>query len=97
MATLGGGCIGGFRRSTLIPVIWLLYAVCATAAGYQLVALAAVLRQLLRRDPGPRRFPSVSILKPVHGTDSFFEAAIESHTQIDYPHYEVLFGVNQRP
>ncbi|MBL8174717.1 MAG: glycosyltransferase [Bryobacterales bacterium] len=75
-------------------MIWLLYAICAAAAGYQLVALAAVLRQLLRRDPKPARFPTVSILKPVHGADAFFEAAIRSHTAIDYPSHEVLFGVN---
>lgn len=76
-------------------MIWLLYAICAAAAGYQIVALAAVVRQLLRRDPKPNRFPSVSILKPVHGSDAFFEAAIRSHTRIDYPHYEVLYGVNR--
>jgi len=76
-------------------VIWLLYAICAAAAGYQLVALAAVVRHLLRRDPKPSRFPSVSILKPVHGSDAFFETAIRSHTQIDYPHHEVLYGVNR--
>lgn len=76
-------------------MIWLLYAICAAAAGYQLVALAAVVRQLQRRDPKPSRFPSVSILKPVHGSDAFFETAIRSHTQIDYPQHEVLFGVNR--
>ena len=76
-------------------MIWLLYAVCAAAAGYQLVALAAVLRQLLRRDPAATRFPFVSILKPVHGRDAFFERAIASHTRIDYPEYEVLYGVNR--
>jgi ceramide glucosyltransferase len=76
-------------------VIWLLYAICAAAAGYQLVALAAVVRQLLRRDPPIARFPFVSILKPVHGSDPFFEAAIRSHTRIDYPHHEVLYGVNR--
>lgn len=75
--------------------MWLLYAVCAAAAGYQLVALAAVIRQLLRREADATRFPSVSILKPVHGRDAFFERAIRSHTRIDYPEYEVLYGVNR--
>lgn len=73
---------------------WLVYAVCAIAAGYQLVALAAVLRHLLRRDPAPGRFPPVSVLKPVHGRDGFFDEAIRSHMQLDYPDHELLFGVN---
>ncbi|MFN7933795.1 MAG: glycosyltransferase [Bryobacteraceae bacterium] len=75
--------------------MWLLYAVCAAAAGYQLAALAAVLRQLLRRERPATRFPFVSILKPVHGRDEFFERAIASHTRIAYPEYEVLYGVNR--
>ncbi|MBL8211766.1 MAG: glycosyltransferase [Bryobacterales bacterium] len=58
------------------------------------MALAAVLRHLLRRDPPlTGQPPRVSILKPVHGQDSFFAGAIQSHTRIDYPDYELLFGV----
>ncbi|MCC6363425.1 MAG: glycosyltransferase [Bryobacterales bacterium] len=74
--------------------IWLLYLVCAIAAGYQLTAFLAVLRHLFSREPRAGSLPSVSILKPVHGRDPFFELAIGSHTRIDYPNYEVLFAVN---
>jgi ceramide glucosyltransferase len=75
-------------------VIWILYVVCAVAGAYQLVALAAVLRHLARRDPKPTgTTPRVSILKPVHGRDPFFEEAIASHTNLNYPDYELLFGV----
>jgi ceramide glucosyltransferase len=76
-------------------VILLLYVICACAAAYQLVALAAVIRHLLRREPPSGATPSVSILKPVHGRDVFFDQAIGSHMRIDYPNYEVLFGVNR--
>lgn len=75
-------------------MIALLYLACGIAAAYQLLALAAVIRQLLLRDPPATRFPTVSILKPVHGRDPWFEEAIASHTRIDYPNYQLLFGVN---
>ncbi|HUQ95208.1 MAG TPA: glycosyltransferase [Bryobacteraceae bacterium] len=75
-------------------MIWLLYLASAAAAGYQIVALLAVLRHLLRRDRIASKLPLVSILKPVHGRDPSFEEAIASHTRIEYPKYELLFGVN---
>ncbi len=75
-------------------MIWLLVGVCAMAFGYQLVALLASLRQLLRRDPLPSRFPAISILKPVRGRDPEFYEAIRSHAVQDYPgEVEILFGI----
>ena len=75
-------------------MIWLLVGVCAAAFGYQLAALLASLRQLLRRDPVPTRFPGISILKPVRGRDPEFYEAIRSHAVQDYPgEVEILFGV----
>ncbi len=73
---------------------WILAALCAASAGYQLTALLAVLRQLWRRDPTLGRYtPAVSILKPVHGRDRFFDGAIQSHASIDYPRYEIRFAL----
>ncbi|MBI4903486.1 MAG: glycosyltransferase [Acidobacteria bacterium] len=74
-------------------MIYFLYLVCGIAAAYQLVALVAVVRHLLSRERVITQFPKVSILKPVHGRDPFFEEAIGSHMEIDYPDYEVLFCV----
>ncbi|MBI3210926.1 MAG: glycosyltransferase [Candidatus Solibacter usitatus] len=75
-------------------MILLLYLLCGIAALYQLAALIAAVKHVLAREKPPTRFPKVSILKPVHGRDdAFFEAALRSHTQIDYPDYELLFGV----
>lgn len=69
----------------------------AVAAAYQAVALAAALRQAIRRRGpagGAAFHPPVSILKPVHGLDDRFEKCIRSHAALDYPDYEVLFGVS---
>src|SRR5204862_2592949 len=37
----------------------------------------------------------VSILKPVHGRDPEFYTAIRSHALLDYPEFELLFGVRK--
>jgi ceramide glucosyltransferase len=71
----------------------------ALAAGfYHLIALIAG----LRRAPGARSktsdkqesYPPVSILKPVKGSGPGFYEAILSHALIDYPEFEILFGVH---
>lgn len=73
---------------------WLVGGIAAAAGGYQLVALAASLRQWRRHDPAPERFPAISILKPVRGRDPEFYEAIRSHAVQDYPgEVEILFGV----
>lgn len=74
-------------------MIWLLGFACAVALGYQLTALLASMRQILRRDPRPTSLPPISILKPVRGLDPGFADAILSHVNQDYPEYEILFGV----
>jgi ceramide glucosyltransferase len=69
-----------------------LLAVLATA--YQLVAVVACLRfQMQRRYRRGTGSLPVSILKPVRGLDPGFYEAIVSHAGIDYPEFEILFGV----
>lgn len=86
-----GGLRSGAART---HVIWILGGIVAVAFGYQVVALLASLRQLLRRDPAPAAFPAISILKPVRGRDPEFYEAIRSHAAQDYPgEFEILFGV----
>jgi ceramide glucosyltransferase len=75
-------------------VIYLLLALAATCAAFQSLALIAAVKHRVRRDPAAHCFPPVSILKPVHGLDEDFVAAIRSHALLDYPEYEILFGSN---
>lgn len=71
-------------------------AVPAILAGiYHLIALLAALRRIRARKNQQSGFqPAVSILKPVHGRDAKFYEAIRSHAVLDYPEYEILFGLN---
>ena len=66
------------------------------AGGYQLFALAACLKRLAFREKPSTYTPPVSILKPVRGSDPNFSEAIRSHAEIEYPEYEIIFGVRDR-
>jgi ceramide glucosyltransferase len=67
-------------------VIWLLL----IPAAYQLVALVACVRHLLRRDPEPQSFPPVSILKPIHRLTARVEAALATNRAQNYPAFELI-------
>jgi ceramide glucosyltransferase len=73
----------------------LLAGICAAAAAYQLLALVACFAHLRKRDCPPSHRPGVSILKPVYGADDHFWPAIVSHANLQYPAFEILFGVRQ--
>ena len=63
------------------------------AALYHLIALMAALR-FKHTWPKPEyEYPPVSILKPVYGRDPEFYEAIRSHALLDYPEFEILFGL----
>ena len=73
---------------------WIPLALATIPAGYQLTSIIACLKRLQFRQPLTGFTPPVSILKPVHGTDPGFYEAIKSQAEIDYPRYEILFGVS---
>lgn len=76
-------------------MIWLLIGICAAAAIYQLVAVAAC---LLRRTGLPACSPSpvaVSILKPIRGVTSDISQAIQTHLDQTYAEFEILLGVRE--
>jgi ceramide glucosyltransferase len=62
--------------------------------AYQLLAIAACLRQARRKRAASGFEPSVSILKPVRGLDPDMLAALISQAEQDYPEFEILFGAN---
>ena len=76
-------------------MIWALGVICAVAACYQLLALAAVLRHFFFVSPAPAADPAlpVSILKPMYGAHEGLYEALRSHAIQDYPQFELLFGV----
>ncbi len=71
--------------------------VALVAPGLALLALMALMqaRQLRDRfEPSGRPLPPVSILKPMRGADPGLEENLESFFTLDYPEYEVVFGVD---
>lgn len=69
--------------------------VCAIAAAYQVLALAACLWHLRTRSRTTESLavpPAVSVLKPVHGLHPGFEEAVTSHLLQNYPAFELLLG-----
>lgn len=73
---------------------WIWGVPAALAALYYLVALIAALKRLGVRSTPTGFSPPVSILKAVYGRDPHFYEAIRSHAMLDYPDYEILFGVS---
>jgi ceramide glucosyltransferase len=82
------------------PVLTIVSSFCCllAAAGTAYFALCIWAARRFRREPGlaaERKFtPPVSILKSLKGLDPHMYAAFRTHCVLDYPEYEVLFGVN---
>ncbi len=62
------------------------------------LAQAAVGTLLVRRfmaapRPAPAATPPVTLLKPLHGDEPMLEAALASNLMLDYPDYQIVFGV----
>ena len=72
----------------------ILLALLAVAGGYQIFALIACLKRLFFRERLTGFMPGISILKPIRGADPAFYEAIRSHAQLDYPDFEILFGIS---
>ena len=77
-------------------MIWLLFAVCAVAALYQLIALAACVRSKIGLPACSRAsLPAVSILKPIRHATPDIDHAIRTHLEQAYPEFELLLGVRE--
>jgi ceramide glucosyltransferase len=66
-----------------------------TSAGLYLTMVGGFLRGMTRRTPAPEtaRRPFVSILKPLAGLDDELAENLASFAALDYPAFEILFGV----
>jgi ceramide glucosyltransferase len=71
-------------------------ALCGCGLGYSVASITcgmAFLRQAKRAD-SPKATPPVSILKPVRGVEPTSYECFRSHCLLDYPEYEIIFGVH---
>jgi|SRR5579871_614013 len=92
---MGGGVAGGGWSQPADALVRYLALPVVLAGIYHLIALTAALRRAGKREGRLSNFqPGVSILKPVYGRDPNFCEAIRSHAVLDYPEYEILFGLN---
>jgi ceramide glucosyltransferase len=73
--------------STLASAVSVMYCILCIWAGIRFASQR-------RRTHGPASgLPPVSILKPLKGTDPEIYASLRSHCVLNYPQYEILFGV----
>jgi ceramide glucosyltransferase len=82
---------------TWFVVEWMLVSLTVFGMVVVLAMLGAQWRQLraARRLPGVD-LPPVSVLKPMKGIDADLESNLESFFVLDYPAYELVFGVDRR-
>src|SRR5262250_1525821 len=71
-----------------------------SGVGYYTICLAGAVRFLQDRsaackEKSPAFLPPVSILKPLKGTDPEMYESFRSHCLLDYPEYEIIFGVSE--
>jgi ceramide glucosyltransferase len=70
-------------------------AACCALAGVaqQLLGMVLVQRFAAASVPAPKARPPVSVLKPLCGVEPLMEQALESFFLLDYPDYQLVFGV----
>ena len=69
------------------------FALCLAGIAQCLAGWAALASHNRRRAPGPKTFPPVTILKPLHGDEPLLEQALASNFQQDYPDFQLVFGL----
>jgi ceramide glucosyltransferase len=69
------------------------FAIAAFAVVSTLVATACLLWKTRQRRPLPAHTPPVTIYKPLKGVDEDLESNLRSFFHLDYPTYQLIFGV----
>lgn len=80
-------------RLALTNIAALCAALALAGAAYYGLCIWAARRYLRALPPASAFMPPASILKSLKGVDPHMYAAFRSHCLLDYPSYEVLFGV----
>ncbi len=76
-------------------IVAIVAAACAVfGTGFYLFSILSAWRFLRLLRPVSNFHPPVSILKPVRGGDSQAYECFRSHCLLDYPEYEIIFGVH---
>ena len=76
-------------------IIEIVAASCALlGTAFYLFSILSTWRFLRLPRATPGFHPPVSILKPVRGADSHAYECFRSHCRLDYPEYEIIFGVD---
>src|SRR5215470_6223098 len=69
----------------------------ALSSAYCLLCIVAAFLHLRWRNRARETsasLPAVSVLKPLKGTDPQMYESLRSHCTLDYPRYEILFGIS---
>ena len=76
-------------------IVEILAAACAVfGTAFYLFSVVSAWRFLRQPRATPGFHPPVSILKPVRGADPHAYECFRSHCLVDYPEYEIIFGVH---
>jgi ceramide glucosyltransferase len=74
-------------------IAWVAAIFALVGAAQQFIGTLLVERFVAHPEPSPQITPPVSILKPLCGVEPLTELALESFFLIDYPSYQLVFGV----
>ena len=76
-------------------IVEIVAAACAVfGIVFYLVSILSAWRFARQARPEAKSYPPVSILKPVRGADPHAYECFRSHCLLDYPDYEIIFGVH---
>jgi ceramide glucosyltransferase len=78
----------------LLPFSFVLLALCLGALWFYSYGIFSAINYLMHREPlEPEFHPKLTILKPLCGIDAETEVNLRSFCQQDYPHYQIVFAV----